>query len=321
MTMLEERKGEMMATSARGRRGWARQAFAVSAALSLTVAAARATQPTYPSAQAAGDAFATAVAKTDDGQAVLEILGPEHRDALVAGDPAAWRQAMARLREATGQAMTVTPRGEDRAILVLGREAWPMPVPVVKDEQGWHFDTAAGIEEINDRRIGRNELSAIAVAEAYPEAQVEYASRDRDGDDVLEYAPRLVSSPGKQDGLYWPDETGSDPSPFGPLIAEAANYAEYRRAGEPYRGYYFRILTAQGPNPPGGAYDYVINGNMIGGYALVAWPADYGNSGVMTFVVNQRGIVYEKDLGAETARIAGSMQQYDPDATWSPAAP
>ena len=287
----------------------------------LLAGAALAGQPTYPTSQAAADAFAAAAAKEDDGQALLEILGPEHRDALVAGDPAAWRQSMARLHRAAAEALTVTPDGADRAILVLGREGWPMPIPVVKGEQGWSFDTAAGIEEINDRRIGRNELSAIDVATFYPEAQAEYASRDRDGDEVLEYATRLISSPGKQDGLYWPEEAGADSSPFGPLVAEAADYAAYRKAGEPYHGYFFKILTRQGANPPGGKYDYVINGNMIAGYALVAWPADYGNSGIMTFVVNQRGVVYEKDLGADTAKLAADMKEYNPDSTWSPATP
>jgi hypothetical protein len=287
----------------------------------LLAGAAPAAQPTYPTSQAAADAFAAAVAKEDEGEALLEILGPEHREVLVAGDPAAWRQAMAGLHRVTGEAMTVTADGDDRAILVLGRAGWPMPVPLVKGEQGWRFDTEAGIEEINDRRIGRNELSAIDVAQFYPEAQLEYASQDRDGDEVLEYATRLISSPGKRDGLYWPTEAGADLSPFGPLIAEAADYAAYRKAGEPYRGYSFKILPRQGANPPGGKYDYVINGNMIAGYALVAWPADYGNSGIMTFLVNQQGIVYQKDLGPDSAKIAAGMKEYNPDSTWSPASP
>jgi hypothetical protein len=196
--------------------------------------------------------------------------------------------------------------------VVLGAEEWPLPFPLVRDEDGsWRFDTAEGIEALLDRRIGRNELSAIAIANAYVDAQIEYAQADRDGDDVLEYARRLASSPGQRDGLYWQAAPGEDESPFGPLVQKAERYLDTVEPDDPIRGYYFKILTRQGENPPGGSYDYVINGNMLAGFALVAYPADYGNTGVMTFVVNHRGVIQQKDLGAFTG-----MDRYDPDDSW-----
>ena len=169
-----------------------------------------------------------------------------------------------------------------------------------------------------NRRIGRNELNAISVARAYVAAQREYARLDRDGDRVLEYATRVSSRPERRDGLFWEVRDGEPPSPFGPLVADARGYLEGRDPGDPYRGYYFKVLTRQGLNPPGGRYDYVINGNMIGGFALVAFPADYGNSGITTFVVSHQGEVLQKDLGEDTRLIAGAMQEYDPDETWLP---
>jgi hypothetical protein len=208
--------------------------------------------------------------------------------------------------------------GDDDTMLVvlMGRNAWPMPIPLVRSAEGWHFDTEAGLEEMVDRRIGANELAAIGYARTYVQAQVEYAGADRDGDQVLEYAQKLVSTPGRQDGLYWPDPAGDAPSPLGPLAASEEDYTAFREAEESFHGYYYRVLTGQGPNPPGGAYDYVINGNMIAGFALVAWPADYGNSGIMTFVVSHQGKVYQKDLGESTADLGRAMTVYDPDETW-----
>ena len=196
--------------------------------------------------------------------------------------------------------------------LIVGEEEWPFPILIVQEEEGWSFDTEDGIEEIVDRRIGRNELAAIAIARAYVDAQIEYARSDRDGDDVLEYAQRLASTPGERDGLYWEAESEEDLSPFGPLMQGAERYLETKEPGDPIKGYYFRILTRQGGNPPGGSHDYVINGNMIAGFALVAYPADYENSGVMTFVVSHRGKVHQKDLGEFS-----EMDEYDPDHTWT----
>jgi len=194
-----------------------------------------------------------------------------------------------------------------------------MPIPLVKGEKGWSFDVDAGLEEINDRRIGRNELSAIAFCKAYMVAQQEYAGADHDGDRVLEYAQKIVSDPGSRDGLYWEAEADGELSPFAAFVADAAEYLEYRQTDEPFRGYNFKVLTGQGANPPGGAYSFVINGNMIAGYGLVAWPADYGRSGIMTLVCSHHGEILEKDLGADTEKVAAAMKTYDPDDSWTPA--
>jgi hypothetical protein len=194
-----------------------------------------------------------------------------------------------------------------------------MPIPIVKTDKGWHFDVAEGADEIISRRIGANELAAIDNLNAYVDAQVQYASADRDGDVVLEYAQKINSSPGQKDGLYWESAAGSadELSPFGPFVAEKAAYLADREPGDPFMGYYYRIVSRQGENAPGGRYDYVINGNMIAGFAMIAWPADYGSSGVMTFIVNQNGTVYQKDLGDATEVGAAAVQAYDPDSTWA----
>jgi hypothetical protein len=208
-------------------------------------------------------------------------------------------------------------------VLEVGTNFWPFPVPIVKKDGRWFFDTEAGKEEILNRRIGRNELSALEAVRAYVVAQREYASRDRNGDEVLEYAQRLASTPGTKDGLYWPAELDGEISPLGPMVAEAqgegytmeAKGQDTSRA--PFHGYLFKILTGQGKNAPGGKYDYIINGHMIGGFALVAWPAEYGDSGIMTFIVNQQGRVYQRDLGPKTGKLAAAMRVYDPDSGWS----
>jgi hypothetical protein len=200
-------------------------------------------------------------------------------------------------------------------VLVIGREDWPFPIPLVRKDGTWRFDTAAGRAEILYRRIGRNELNAIETALAYVDAQQEYAEQGVAGNGV--YAQRVVSRPGTKDGLYWPAQSGADESPLGELAASAA--AEGYRAGQqraPYHGYYYKVLTRQGPNAPGGAMDYVVRGRMIGGFALVAYPAEYRNSGVMTFLVNHQGNVYEKDLGPNTARVAAGMTAFNPDNSW-----
>jgi hypothetical protein len=212
------------------------------------------------------------------------------------------------------------PNGE--CTLEVGADSWPFPIPLVEKDGKWFFDTAAGGEELLNRRIGKNELDTLDVVRTYVNAQREYASSDHKGDGVLQFAQHFISSPGKQDGLYWPPELDSEISPLGPLVAyaESKGYSVKGRDSsgnyEPYNGYLFKILTRQGKHAPGGAYDYVINGNMIGGFALVAWPAEYGKSGIMTFIVNQQGVVYQKDLGEKTAKLATSMKRYDPDPTW-----
>jgi hypothetical protein len=209
-------------------------------------------------------------------------------------------------------------KGSDRRVLVIGDQAWPFPVPLVKTAGGWRFATEEGEDEIVNRRIGANERNAIFALRAYLDAQKEYASRDRNGDGVLQYAQRIGSTPGKHDGLYWPADSskGEEMSPFGPLIAESAAYLKGHKAGDPYRGYYFRILTRQGKSAPGGAYSYVINGRMIAGFAMVAYPAQYGESGVMTFIVSHNGKIFEKNLGKSTAEVASKMTAFDPGAGW-----
>jgi hypothetical protein len=208
-------------------------------------------------------------------------------------------------------------------VLEVGTNAWPFPVPIVKRNGRWFFDTEAGKDEILNRHIGKNELATLESVRTCVEAQREYASKDRDGDEVLEYAQRFSSTPGTKDGLYWPPDLDGEISPLGPLVARAHNQGylaksrEQGAAPEPFHGYFFKILTRQGKQAPGGKYDYIINGNMLGGFAFVAWPLEYGETGVMTFIVNQQGRVYQKDLGPRTAKTAGAMKEYEPDKTWS----
>ena len=260
--------------------------------------------------------------KGKNEKALLDIFGHEHEKLIVVTDKIARGEALERLYEAAQQKKTLLMEGDEKRILILGNKAWPFPIPLVKVDGGWRFDTAQGADEIINRRIGANELGAIDTCHAYVDAQEEYRSADRDADEVLEYAQRLRSSEAKKDGLYWyvDPNGGEDLSPLGPLLADAAAYLEEAKktdkANLPFHGYYYRILTRQGAYPPGGEYKYVINGNMIAGFALVACPADYGSSGIMTFLISHQGKVYEKDLGNETHAIAKSMSQYNPDATW-----
>ncbi len=211
---------------------------------------------------------------------------------------------------------------DTKCILEVGTNSWPFPVPIVKKDGRWHFDTEAGEQEILNRRIGKNELAVLDVVRAYVDAQREYASRDRNGDEVLEYAQHLASTPGTKDGLYWPPGSDGEISPLGPLVADAQGEGyKVRSSGQdttqaPFHGYYFKILKRQSKHAPGGKYDYVINGHMIGGFALIAWPAEYGESGIMTFIVNQQGRVYQKNLGPKTEKLAAGMKIYDPDSSW-----
>lgn len=216
----------------------------------------------------------------------------------------------------------LAPESDSQQILKLGADGWPFPIPLVKDAGGWFFDTSAGWEEILNRRIGANELGAIHVCRTYVEAQREYATKDRNGEGVLEYAQHLRGTPGTHDGLYWSSSNGEELSPLGPLVAQA-RVEGYRHKTKilteeqsPYHGYYFKILTKQGRHASGGKYNYIINGHMIAGFALVAWPAEWSNTGVMTFIVNQQGKVYEKNLGPKTSTIANALTTYDPDSTW-----
>ena len=266
-------------------------------------------QRTFATPEAAVEALFEAV-ELDDVDVVLAILGREYQDAIVTPDWDTQRDARMEIVEAVKETHELSEVEEGVVQLILGAKSWPLPIPIVREEGVWRFDTEQGVEEIIDRRIGQNELRAIAIARAYVDAQIEYAREDRDGDEVLEYAQQLASTPDQMDGLYW--ESEDDLSPFGPLVRGAERYMAAKVPGDPIKGYYFHVLKRQGENPPGGRYDYVINGNMIAGFALVAYPADYGNSGVMTFVVSHHGKVFQKDLGEFT-----SMDEYDPDESWT----
>ena len=260
-----------------------------------------------------------ALGSSDEFAALLRLLGDEFKKELEGGDETAGRVQLAKAHAAAMQFYGLRNDGDDRRIMIIGSEVWPVPFPIVRKDKRWHFDTAAGIEEVINRRIGRHELNAIAVARAFIAAQREYASVDRDGDEVREYATRIRSRPGKRNGLFWEidEQSGESPSPFGPLVADGRDYLDNNQPGDPYRGYFFKVLTRQGLNPPGGRYDYVINGNMIGGFALAAFPADHGNSGIMSFVVSHHGKIMQKNLGENTDLIVGGMQEYNPDETWA----
>ena len=291
----------------------ARRGLLTAAVLALAMAAAHA-QQSFKTAEEAADALVSA-AKTGDRKAVLTVLGQKGADIVSSGDPVADASARNRVIEAYNAKHQMAMEGTDKAVLIIGHEDWPFPIPLVRKDGTWRFDTAAGREEILYRRIGRNELSAIQACLAYVDAQQEYAERGIAGNGV--YAQRIVSGPGKNDGLYWPAQPSEDDSPLGELAARAA--AEGYRVGQqraPYHGYYYKVLTRQGPNAAGGALDYIVRGRMIGGFALVAYPAEYRNSGVMTFLVNHRGDVYEKDLGPNTAHIAAGITAFNPDNTW-----
>jgi len=263
-------------------------------------------QTTFPTPDAAAEALVDGIAR-HDRDAIKAVAGPDYEKYFPSSrtDPdditnflAAWARGHA-----------IVPAGSDKAFLGVGKNGWTLPVPIVKTAAGWKFDTKAAPEEMRVRRIGRNELAAIQVALAYTDAQKEYRQNDWNGDGVLEYAARGLSTPGKRDGLYWASLPGEAESPLGAEFADA-------KPGQPYHGYLYRILTAQGANAPGGAKSYIKNGHMTEGYALVAWPAKFDDTGVMTFIVNQDGIVYQKSLGPNTDAAARAIKSYDPDASW-----
>jgi hypothetical protein len=279
-------------------------------------------QKTFATPEEALDALMAAL-KADDDAAMLAIFGEQHKNLVVTPDRAANSASRAKVLAHMQAFRNLGEAGADRRTLFIGDEAWPVPIPLVRTGARWRFATEEGVEEIVNRRIGANERSAITVLHAYLDAQRQYASRDRDGDGVLQYAQKLGSTPGKHDGLYWDaDESkGEEASPFGPLIAESAAYLKGHKAGDAYRGYHFRILNHQGKSAPGGAYSYVINGRMIAGFAMVAYPAVHGESGVMTFIVSNNGKVFEKDLGKNSAQIGAKMTTFDPSAGWKEVAP
>jgi Protein of unknown function (DUF2950) len=300
-------------------------AFAVVLALLLAAVAGRlraADEQTYRSPDDAVKAL-TAAATNHDTDALHAIFGPEGHK-LVSPDvvqaTAEYRMFVQRLTEKT----RLNTTSDSKVTLELGADAWPFPIPLVQQDGHWFFDTGAGKTEILNRRVGMDELGAIDVCRAYVAAQREYAGEDRQGDGVLAFAQFLHSTSGRRDGLFWPAKPGEKLSPLGPLVA-AARVEGYQHPAKmmndgqaPYHGYYFKILTRQGEYAPGGKHDYLINGRMIAGFALVAWPAAWGNTGVMTFTVNQQGRVYQCNLGGETAKIAEAMTEFDPDNRWAP---
>lgn len=273
-------------------------------------------QSTYASPEEASKALADAM-RTDEPKLIWHVLGPGASKFIRSGDPVQDNEAREAFIAAYDQSVKLERTGDAKATLLVGAGDFPFPYPVVMKNGRWQFDAKQGNEQVLDRRIGRNELSAIKVCLAYVDAQREYASRDRNDNGLLEYARKLLSTPGQRDGLSWETKAGEAPSPLGPLTANARSqgYAGHE-PGNPYHGYYYKILTGQGKDAPGGAYDYVVNGKMIGGFALVAFPARWGASGVMTFVCNHDGVVYEKNLGRDTATTAAKMTAYNPDATW-----
>ncbi len=280
-------------------------------AVAALVPGPAAAQEAFPSPEAAADTLVAALEK-DDALALQALLGENWKSFIPTDDVeqedvdaflAAWKTAHKLVAGADGSVH-----------LVVGADEWTLPIPIVKSGDAWRFDVQAGAEEIRTRRIGDNELSAMQAALAYCDAQKEYALADRNDDGVLEYARRLVSSPGTRDGLYWEAKPGAEESPLGPLFGDD-------QPGTDYHGYYFRILKAQGKHAPGGAYDYRIKGRLTSGFSLVAWPVEYGDSGVMTFVVNHKGQIYEKNLGPQTDSTARGMQAFDPDPSWRKVSP
>jgi hypothetical protein len=255
--------------------------------------------------------------KNDDVTALLEIFGPDGKDFVVTGDDVQDKNSRADFTAMVQQKMhlDVDPNNPARAILYVGTEDWPTPVPIVKQGTKWHFDSKAGRAEILDRIIGRSELDAILLCRGYAEAQKEYASEIHDNSGVNQYAQKIISTPGKQDGLAWKNADGTEGGPIGEAVAKAIEEG-YTNKEAPYHGYYFKTLKGQGPAAPLGQLDYVVNGVMIGGFALVAWPSEYRVTGVQTFIVGYNGVVYQKDLGPDTAKIASTMERYNPDKTW-----
>ena len=275
-------------------------------------------QLTFSSPEEAVRAMVEAL-NSKDLKALEAIFGPGSRDLITSGDPVADQSGREQFLKLYGEKNRLEQTA-NKVVLSVGNEDWPFPISMVKKDAFWRFDIEEGSEEILARRIGRNELNAIQVCLAYVDAQKEYAIKDRDGDGVLAYAQKFLSDPGKKNGLYWKAKKGDEQSPLGPLVGAAQEKGYSGKQSEekpiPYHGYYYRILNAQGKNAPGGAYDYMAKRKMIGGFALVAHPAKYASSGVMTFIVNHDGAVYQKDLGPNTEKAAQAIKLFNPDSMW-----
>jgi len=306
-----------LATTTTG--AFAQASAAPAAAKPAAAPAAKASaQKSFPSPEEAAAALVATV-KARDVDGLLAIVGPTSKSWLFTGDKVAdendWKKFVAAYDEKKG----IKKVSDTKAELEVGADGWPFPAPLVKGANGWHFDAEAGRVELLNRRVGRNELDTIQTLLAVVDAQREYAAKDMDGNGYADYAKRFRSTPGKKDGLYWPDEAGKPSSPLGPLMAVAAKEGYGKAPTEkpaPYHGYHYKLLTSQGKDAPGGAYDYVVGNKLLGGFAVVAYPASYRVSGVVTFVVNHDGVVYEKDLGPQTAAMGSAMTRFNPDATW-----
>ena len=270
---------------------------------------------TFPTYREAAKAFMTAV-KANDTAALKEMLGPNEVDMLSSGDATEDENDRVSFLKHYETAHAFARESADKVTLTVGESAWPLPFPIVRENGAWHFDAEAGARELMYRRIGKNELDSIRVVLALRDAQKEYAAAGYDGNPVGTYAQRFRSAPGTRNGLYWDAAEGEDQSPAGSLVAEAESEGGGQGKRTPFHGYYYRILKAQGPHAPGGAKDYVKDGKMTGGFAIVAYPAEYKASGVMTFIVGTRGVVYQKDLGDGTKEAARGMTAYDPDSSW-----
>ncbi|MBV1906234.1 MAG: DUF2950 domain-containing protein [Pseudomonadales bacterium] len=277
--------------------------------------AAEQQQTTFSKAEDAVQALLTAL-QTDGKDGLLEIFGSQYEAELMGGDEANSRENLEIVARAMLTHTDLINDGKNRKTLIIGSENWPVPFPLVREKRRWRFDTEAGIEEVVNRRVGRNELDAISNCHAYVDAQIKYASADRDGDEVLEYAQAITSTHGNKDGLYWETAQGEEESPFGPFMADAKGYLR-SEPGDPFKGYYYKVISRQGADAAGGRYDYIINGNMIAGFGLIAFPADHGNSGVMTFMCNHQGKVYEKDFGPDSDLVAASVEEYNPKESWN----
>lgn len=310
-------------TNARNRmpRGAILPAVSLAILFAIGAGSAARAQQSFKTSEAAVEALMKAARDGDRG-VLLSVLGRKATDIVSSGDAVADTAGLKRFVAAYDEKHQLTTEGDNKAVMVIGKEDYPFPIPLVRANGAWKFDAAAGRQEILFRRIGRNELDVIQTCLAYVDAQNEYAEQDRSGAGKGVYAQRVVSTPGKKDGLYWPAAQGNDESPLGEMAAEAS--AEGYRVGKgrnPFYGYYYKILKQQGPAAPGGAMNYVVNGKMIGGFALVAYPATYRNSGVMTFIVNHAGVVYQKDLGPRSAELAEKMTAFNPDPSWKAVSP
>jgi len=302
-----------------------RQAFMVTimAGMLASIPAASKEPRTFASPDEAASALAAA-AKAMDQKSIIEILGPSYAEWIVSGDDVFDSQALQRFVNAYSQKHVVVPSGQDKSLLTVGNDDFPFPFPVVNRRGVWTFDAEAGKDELLSRRIGQNELNTIEVLRAVVDAQRDYAMRDRDDNGAPDYATKFISTPGKRDGLYWPAARGEAESPLGPLVGEAVRKGYGGRGTKdepkPYDGYYFKLLLGQGNDAEGGAYDYIVRGKMIGGFAVLAYPARYGISGIKSFMVSHDGVVYESDLGPSSPTAAEKITKFNPDKNWQKAA-